>query len=92
MGITPKSQVGHVVFFPKCGVYPIVSGGNMCLNMLMPQSRIGDKVSCPGGAVLITGDALCTDNLIPTCGIGDIAIGPKCKVGVVCSGSWLRKG
>jgi hypothetical protein len=92
MGITSKSQVGHSVYFPKCGLYPIASGGTMCLNELMPQSRIGDKVSCPGGAFLITGDALCTDTMIPTCGIGDLAFGPKCKIGIVCRGSSIRRG
>jgi len=88
----PKSQIGDSVFFPKCGVYPLISGNPLWVNSFRPQCCIGDKVACPGGATVITGDSFCTISGIPTSGIGDKCFGKKCKIGIIITGSFALSG
>ena len=87
MSLVPKSQIGHLVYFPKCGVYPLITGTSLWLNSYSPQCCIGDLVACPGPGVVITGDPLCRSSFRPTSGIGDICVSPVCGTGVIISGS-----
>jgi len=87
----PKSQIGHMAYFPECGVYAISTGTSLWLNSFSPQSQIGDIVACPGPGVIVSGDPLVTSSFIPISGIGDKCISPSCGEGVIITGSFLLR-
>lgn len=87
MGAGPICCIGDWVFFPKKGVYPIVSGNCSWLTTYRPNSCVGDIVACPGGGVMITGACGCLISGRPQCRIGDLAYSPKCGIGIAVTGN-----
>jgi len=68
----PVARIGDFVYFPCCGVHPIVTGDPLMIDMGRPVARIGDRVSC--GGPIITGTWLWIDRFRPVSRIGDLAI------------------
>lgn len=80
----PVARIGDMVYFPKCGVYPIVSGGPWIDQT--PVAHIGDVVACPTMGIIISGAMTFIDAGRPVARIGDIVVSPKCKIGIIISG------
>jgi uncharacterized Zn-binding protein involved in type VI secretion len=92
MGTGPVARITDGVFFPKCGVYPIVTGSPLWVEAGMPVAHIGSMVACPGGGWIIQGSLTLLNSGIPTARLMDAAVSVKCGGGVIISGSplWME--
>lgn len=87
MFLGPVARVGDLVFFPKCGVYPIITGGPLWWDSYRPLAHVFDFIPCPKGALIITGSITFIDTFRPVARLGDFAYGPKCKFGIIFTGA-----
>jgi uncharacterized Zn-binding protein involved in type VI secretion len=81
------ARKGDLVFFPKCGVFPIVGGNPMFLDIGQPLAHIGDGIAC--GGVIISGNPKFMDGGRPVSHFGDKGVCPKCGTGIIITGSPL---
>ena len=85
----PVCRTGDCVYYPSLGCYPIIAGCSRFIEACMPVACVGDRICCPGGAVLTTGSCLNLESCRPVCRTGDISCGGEAGTGCIISGSPL---
>jgi uncharacterized Zn-binding protein involved in type VI secretion len=87
MGMGPIACYGARVYFPKCGMFYVISGSPNFLEGGLPVARVGDLVNAPGFSIIVQGSSTLVDGGQPVARIGDKAISTSCGSGFIVSGS-----
>jgi uncharacterized Zn-binding protein involved in type VI secretion len=87
MGAGPIARIGDKVYFPKCGVYTIISGSSNFMENWSPVAHVGDAINVPGLGIIIQGSSTLIDGGRNVARIGDKAFSKKCGTGFIISGS-----